>query len=133
MTHDPCVIAFDSIDRKILGELQSDGRLSNTDLASRVGLSASACHRRVRRLESTGVIAGYVMVLDASAIGRGLDVFVEITLVSQSVETLGRFEEGVRLSKFCGEKLDETEKKVTLLLKDTAGNVTEQPFEPTDE
>ncbi len=48
-------------------------------------------------------------------------------------KALGRFEEGVRLSKFCGEKLDETEKKVTLLLKDTAGNVTEQPFEPTDE
>ena len=83
---------FDPIDRKILGELQTDGRLSNTDLAARVGLSPSACHRRVRRLESAGIISGYVTVLDPTAIGRGLDVFVEISLVSQSVETLARFE-----------------------------------------
>ncbi len=90
-----CVATLDPIDRMILDELQADGRLSNTDLAERVGLSASACHRRVRRLESDGVIAGYVMVLDAGAIGRALDVFVEISLVSQSVETLARFEEEV--------------------------------------
>ena len=79
----------------ILDELQSDGRLSNIDLADRVALSPSACHRRVRRLESEGVIADYVMVLDAAIIGRGLDVFVEISLVSQSVESLARFEEEV--------------------------------------
>ena len=90
-----CVTLLDTIDRMILDELQSEGRLSNTDLANRVGLSASACHRRVRRLESAGVIAGYVMVLDAAMIGRGLDVFVEISLVSQSVETLDRFEEEI--------------------------------------
>ena len=92
---DCCVANLDPIDRMILDELQADGRLSNTELADRVGLSASACHRRVRRLESEGVIAGYVMVLDAAVIGRGLDVFVEISLVSQSVETLARFEEEV--------------------------------------
>lgn len=90
-----CVPKLDSIDLMILDELQSDGRLSNIDLADRVGLSPSACHRRVRRLESEGVIAGYVMVLDAAIIGRGLDVFVEISLVSQSVESLARFEEEV--------------------------------------
>ena len=86
---------LDPIDRKILSELQADGRLSNIDLATRVGLSASACHRRVRRLEAGGIISGYVTVLDPDAIGRGLDVFVEITLVSQSVETLARFEDEV--------------------------------------
>ncbi len=67
---DYCVANLDPIDRMILDELQADGRLSNTELADRVGLSASACHRRVRRLESEGVIAGYVMVLDAAVIGR---------------------------------------------------------------
>jgi Lrp/AsnC family leucine-responsive transcriptional regulator len=86
------VKSIDELDRHILDELQADGRLSNTELAERVGLSASACHRRVRRLEADGVIAGYVMILDAEAIGRGLDVFVEISLVSQAVETLARFE-----------------------------------------
>lgn len=89
------MLDLDDIDRGILDALQSDGRLSNTELAERIGLSASACHRRVKRLESDGIIAGYVMVLDAGAIGRGLDVFVEISLVSQSVETLERFEEEV--------------------------------------
>lgn len=90
-----CAMDLDRIDRMILDELQTDGRQSNTDLAEKVGLSPSACHRRVRRLEAEGIIAGYVMVLDATAIGRGLDVFVEISLVSQSVETLARFEQEV--------------------------------------
>ncbi len=88
--------SFDSIDRRILNELQSDGRISRSELASRVGLSLSACHRRVRRLETEGVIDGYVALLDAETIGRDLDVFVEVSLVSQSEEWLRRFEEEVR-------------------------------------
>ena len=88
--------SFDSIDCHILNELQSDGRVSRSELASRVGLSISACHRRVRRLEDEGVIDGYVAILDTEAIGRDLDVFVEVSLVSQSEEWLRRFEEGVR-------------------------------------
>ena len=88
--------SFDSIDRRILNELQSDGRISRSELASRVGLSISACHRRVRRLETEGVIDGYVALLDTETIGRDLDVFVEVSLVSQSEEWLRRFEEVVR-------------------------------------
>ena len=61
----------------------------------RVGLSTSACHRRVRRLESEGFIAGYVMIVDRQAIGRDLDVFVEVSLLSQSEESLRRFESEV--------------------------------------
>ncbi len=90
------MLELDSIDRLILNELQTDGRVSHAELADRVGLSTSACHRRVRRLEADGVIAGYVMLLDTEAIGRDLDVFVEVSLVSQSEESLRHFEEEVR-------------------------------------
>jgi Lrp/AsnC family leucine-responsive transcriptional regulator len=68
----------DRIDRKILDALQADGRLSNVDLADRVGLSPSPCLRRVKKLEDEGVIAGYRAVLDRKALGLGLTVFVEI-------------------------------------------------------
>ena len=87
---------IDAIDRLILNELQTDGRVSHAELADRVGLSTSACYRRVRRLETNGVIARYVMILDTSVIGRDLDVFVEVSLVSQSEESLQRFEAQVR-------------------------------------
>ena len=92
--------SIDATDRLILNELQSDGRVSHAELAERVGLSTSACYRRVRRLEADGVIAGYVMILATGAVGRDLDVFVEVSLVSQSEESLRRFEEEVR---DCGE------------------------------
>ena len=88
--------SIDATDRLILNEMQLDGRVSHSELAERVGLSTSACHRRVRRLEAEGVIAGYVMILDTGAVGRDLDVFVEVSLVSQSEESLRRFEEEVR-------------------------------------
>ncbi len=88
--------SIDAADRLILNELQSDGRVSHAELAERVGLSTSACYRRVRRLEAEGVIAGYVMILATGAVGRDLDVFVEVSLVSQSEESLRRFEEEVR-------------------------------------
>ena len=90
------MLDIDSIDRLILNELQTDGRVSHAELAERVGLSASACYRRVRRLEADGVIAGYVMILDSGEIGRDLDVFVEVSLVSQSKESLHLFEDEVR-------------------------------------
>lgn len=86
---------LDTTDLMILNELQFDGRVSHSELAARVGLSTSACHRRVRRLEAEGFIAGYVMIVDRGAIGRDLDVFVEVSLVSQSKESLRRFESEV--------------------------------------
>ena len=69
---------FDRIDRHILTLLQSDGRISNSELADAVGLSPSACLRRVRALEDAGVIDRYVALLNQDRIGRRMDIFVEI-------------------------------------------------------
>lgn len=86
----------DATDRRILSLLQRDGRISNADLAERVNLSASACHRRVRRLEEDGIIRGYVALLDRRKVGRPTLVFVEITLSGQADEVLDAFERAVR-------------------------------------
>jgi DNA-binding Lrp family transcriptional regulator len=89
---------FDRIDRRILALLQEDGRMANADLADAVGLSPSACLRRVRALEDAGVIEKYVALLDQSKIGRRMDIFVEISLNSQANEVLTRFEQAVAQS-----------------------------------
>ncbi|MEJ2804172.1 winged helix-turn-helix transcriptional regulator [Comamonadaceae bacterium PP-2] len=75
---------LDRIDRKILDILQREGRLAMTDLAERVGLSASPCTERVRRMERAGVITGYHARVSPAALGKTLLVFVEIKLVSKS-------------------------------------------------
>ncbi len=85
----------DSIDRAILRVLQRQGRMSNADLSAKVNLSASACHRRVQRLEQAGFIRDYVALLDARKLGVSTTVFVEITLSGQSDETLEAFEMAV--------------------------------------
>jgi len=71
---------MDRIDRKILSELQKDGRLSVTELAERVGLSLSPCHRRVRALEESGVLLGYRAQLDPAALGLNFSAMVFATL-----------------------------------------------------
>ncbi|MEL6792483.1 MAG: Lrp/AsnC family transcriptional regulator [Pseudomonadota bacterium] len=88
---------LDATDRKILAALQREGRLSNADLAERINLSPSACHRRVRRLEEDGVIRDYAAMLNPRAVGRGATVFVEVTLTSQSEEILDAFEKAIAL------------------------------------
>ncbi|PRX37700.1 Lrp/AsnC family transcriptional regulator, leucine-responsive regulatory protein [Meinhardsimonia xiamenensis] len=88
---------LDAIDRRILNVLQRHGRISNAELAERVHLSPSACHRRVQRLEQTGVIAGYVALLDPRRLGRPTTVFVEITLSGQTEDILDAFEREVAL------------------------------------
>ena len=75
---------LDRIDRRILRALQEDGRISNTDLAARVGLSATPCSERVRRLERDGFITGYHARLSPQALGQSLLVFVEIRLSAKS-------------------------------------------------
>ena len=90
-------IQFDSIDRKIIGVLQNDGRTSNADLAENINLSASACHRRVQRLHSTGIIKNYVALLNSRLVGLPTTVFVEITLSGQADEVLDAFERQVQL------------------------------------
>ena len=82
----------DDIDLAILGVLQSDGRITNADLADEVGLSPSACHRRVRTLESEGIIERYAALVNRELVGRGVSVFVEISLESQREELLDDFE-----------------------------------------
>ncbi|SMY06775.1 Lrp/AsnC family transcriptional regulator [Flavimaricola marinus] len=89
--------ALDHIDRRILDALQKDGRLSNAVLAEQVNLSASACHRRVQRLEKEGWIKGYVALLNPRKMGRPTTVFVEITLSGQADEVLDAFERAVAL------------------------------------
>ena len=90
------MIGLDGTDHRILTALQGDGRMANSELAERIHLSESACLRRVRRLEADGVIAGYVMLVDQATIGRPDNVFVEITLNSQSEDSLDAFEAAVR-------------------------------------
>lgn len=83
---------LDAIDRKILAALQDNGRLSNVELAERVGLSPSPCLRRVRMLEDAGMITRYVALLDQKAVGLPVSVFISIKLERQSEDDLDRFE-----------------------------------------
>ncbi len=86
---------LDETDRRILRVLQKQGRISNADLSEQVNLSASACHRRVQRLESDGFIRGYVALLNARKMAVPTTVFVEITLSAQADEVLDAFEKAV--------------------------------------
>lgn len=88
-------MTLDATDRRILKTLQRKGRMSNADLSEQVHLSASACHRRVSRLEADGYIKDYVALLDARKLGVSTTVFVEITLQGQADEVLDAFEKAV--------------------------------------
>lgn len=88
-------MSLDTIDRRLLSVLQRQGRISNADLAEQVNLSASACHRRVQRLETEGYISSYVALLDPRKMGVPTTVFVEITLTTQSDDLLEAFEKAV--------------------------------------
>ena len=83
---------LDTIDSRILAELQADGSLSNVELARRVHLSPSPCLARVKALEADGVISRYVALASAAALGLGLNVFINISLKTQSKEALADFE-----------------------------------------
>ncbi len=91
------MIEIDNTDARILNALQKRGRMSNAELSEQVNLSPSACHRRVQRLESEGVIANYVALLDPRKLDRPSTVFVEITLSGQTEEALDVFEREVAL------------------------------------
>ncbi|MFB7631454.1 Lrp/AsnC family transcriptional regulator [Streptomyces sp. NPDC056149] len=102
-------IDLDAIDREILFLLQQDGRLTNVELAKRVGLTPPPCLRRVKRLEEAGVIAGYRAVIDPAAVGRGLEVLVDVEVYAtdrKTVEdfenTVASYEEVVELRRFFG-------------------------------
>ena len=86
---------MDKKDRQIIRELQRDGRLTNLELAERVNLSPSPCLRRLRNLETSGVIQGYTALIDQKAYGVPLTVFVSIALEKRSKETVRAFEQKV--------------------------------------
>jgi len=84
---------LDRLDRRILDELQSDARLSNQELAKRVGLSPAPCWRRLRRLESKGYISGYFALLNASAIGLPIVAYALVTLENHHAESVRLFDQ----------------------------------------
>ncbi len=89
-------IKLDKIDRKILKNLQDDGRITNVELAKAAGISAPPCLRRVRALEEAGLIKSYHAKLDPGALGYGVMVFAQVKLVSQAENDLKKFEDLVR-------------------------------------
>jgi DNA-binding Lrp family transcriptional regulator len=86
---------MDAIDRQILSALQNDGRMSVTDLASHVGLSLSACHRRLKDLEHAGAIERYRAVVSPKAVGLAFEAIVFVTVVRTDVTTVAAFEQAV--------------------------------------
>lgn len=88
-------LILDDIDRRILGELQRDGRLTNHDLAGRVRMSPSPCWRRVRAMEAAGVIKGYAALVDPAALGLHVTVFTQVSLERQQEKGLQVFERAV--------------------------------------
>ena len=85
-------LKLDKIDRKILKNLQSDGRITNVELAKEAGISAPPCLRRVRALEENGFIKGYHAKVDPASMGYGVTVFAQVKLVSQAEADLNSFE-----------------------------------------
>src|SRR6185295_2863458 len=86
---------FDAIDRKILAILQSDSRTTMQELADKVGLSVSPCHRRVKLLEERGVITRYIAMVDQKSLGLHVSVFISIKLTRQKEEDLDRFAKAI--------------------------------------
>lgn len=86
-------VKLDRIDRKILADLQENGRMTNVELAERAGISAPPCLRRVRALEEAGIIRGYHADIDPGALGFGVTIFAQVGLASQSETDLKKFEE----------------------------------------
>lgn len=87
---------LDRTDLRILRELQRDGRLPIVELAERVSLSATACQRRVRKLEEAGVIERYAAVLSPAALGHQVEAFVRVSIERQSRDVTQAFEEAIR-------------------------------------
>ena len=85
-------VKLDNVDRKILHELQDNGRMTNVELAKRVGISAPPCLRRVRALEEAGLIKGYHADLEPSELGYNVTVFAQVGLTSQAEPDLVAFE-----------------------------------------
>lgn len=90
------MVTLDDIDRHILLELQRDGRLTNQELADRVGLSPSPCLRRVRLLQDSGVISGYAAMLSQDTLGLSITAFVRMTLLAHTSQVVDAVEDKLR-------------------------------------
>ncbi|MFB7739027.1 Lrp/AsnC family transcriptional regulator [Streptomyces sp. NPDC056112] len=88
-------ITLDAVDREIMFHLRQDGRLTNVELAKRVGLTPPPCLRRVKRLEEAGIITGYRAVIDPQALGRGLEVLIDVEIYAQDRKSFQEFENTV--------------------------------------
>ncbi|MER5753266.1 Lrp/AsnC family transcriptional regulator [Streptomyces sp. NPDC002088] len=85
--------SLDAIDREILFHLRQDGRLTNAELAKRVGLTPPPCLRRLKRLEADGVITGYRAVINPEAVGRGLEVMIDVEVYANDLKTIQALED----------------------------------------
>jgi DNA-binding Lrp family transcriptional regulator len=88
-------MAMDALDRAIVEQLSQDGRLTNVELAQRVGLTPAPCLRRVKRLEADGVIAGYRARIDPAAAGRGFEVMVSVEISINDLQTVEELESAI--------------------------------------
>lgn len=102
-------VKLDAVDREILFHLRHDGRLTNVELARRVGLTPPPCLRRLKRLEDAGVISGYRAVVNPAAVGRGLEVMIDVEVSANDLktfenleETLASYEEVIELRRMYG-------------------------------
>ncbi|MFB6991132.1 Lrp/AsnC family transcriptional regulator [Streptomyces sp. NPDC056178] len=84
---------LDAVDREILFHMRQDGRLTNVELAKRVGLTPPPCLRRLKRLEEAGVITGYRAAINPEAVGRGLEVMIDIEVYANDLKTIETLEE----------------------------------------
>lgn len=115
---------LDDTDRRILRELQRDGRMQNIELAKRVGLSPSPCLRRVKLLEDAGVISRYVAVVDQAKVGLHLSMFARVWLTAQDTETIDHFIAAMkRLPEVveCYIMLGESDALLRVVVSDLAG------------
>lgn len=112
---------LDKIDRKILRDLQKDGRITNVELARNVGISAPPCLRRVRSLEESGYIKSYHAKVDASALGYSVTVFAMVKLTSQAEADLSAFEKRIKewsMVRECHMLAGETDFLLKIVAKD---------------
>ena len=96
VTKTMAAVNFDAIDLRLLAELQDNGRITNVELATKVGLTAPPCLRRMRTLEQSGAIKGYHAVVDPASLGYSIMVFAMVSLKSQAEADLKAFETHVR-------------------------------------
>ena len=112
---------LDRIDRKILNDLQNNGRITNVELAEHAGISAPPCLRRVRKLEEAGFIKGYYADLDPAAMGYSVTVFAHIKLSAQAEGDLRKFEEAISampLVRECHMMTGETDYMLKIVARD---------------